>query len=198
MAPKRSRKTRKQTKRNRRTRRRSQKGGAIQRVIIKATFELLDRTNNSANNNNRNNRSNNNNNINNNNNSTNDPSNTPNNNSNHNNATWTNNPQNLNTGNPTPYSNSANSNTEEDDIIDWFEEHGFEMIGMYGGTNPMIEHSENDTYIISYTPDPSATKRQIYDQADLIIDLDEDGNYPIEKDGRTYLVYGEIASVQFE
>ncbi len=198
---KQARKTRKQTKRNRRTRRHSQKGGAIQRVIIKANFELLDRTNNSVNNNNINNHNNHNNdnsNNTNNENSNNNPSNTPNNNSNRNNVNRTNNPQQLNTENPTQYNNTVNSNTEKDDIIEWYEDHGFEIIGMYGGTNPMIEHSENDTYIISYTPDPTSTKSQIRNIMELIVDIDENGNYPIEKDGRTYLVYGEIVSIRFE
>lgn len=94
--------------------------------------------------------------------------------------------------------NHVNTNVSTDEIIEWYEEHGFPVIESYGHTEAIIEHIKGNLYQIAYKPSPTATEYKLDMYAELIADVDQSGNYPIEKGRKTYLVAGRLHDVEFE
>ncbi len=98
-----------------------------------------------------------------------------------------NNYNNRNSGYPTP-----------EEVQEWFEENGFPVIEFYEYTNPEIQHVGNYTYKVTFTPSPNESEEDIEFNAEMIADADDDGNYPIEKGRKVYLVFGALKDIQFE
>ena len=98
-----------------------------------------------------------------------------------------NNYNNRNSGYPTP-----------EEVKEWFEENGFPVIEFYEYTNPEIQHVGNYNYKVTFTPGPNESEEDIEFNAEMIADADDDGNYPIEKGRKVYLVFGTLKDIQFE
>jgi hypothetical protein len=98
-----------------------------------------------------------------------------------------NNYNNRNSGYPTP-----------EEVQEWFEENGFPVIEFYEYTDPEIQHVGNYTYKVTFTPVPNESEEDIEFNAEMIADADDDGNYPIEKGHKVYLVFGALKDIQFE
>ena len=94
--------------------------------------------------------------------------------------------------------NNNNGNVSTDELIEWYEDHGFDVIEFYEYTEPVIEHIKNDLYQIAFVPRPEESEEDIEFNAEMIADVDDDGNYPIEKGKKRYLVYGEVKNVEFD
>ncbi len=93
---------------------------------------------------------------------------------------------------------SNNSYPTKDELIEWYEENGFDVIEFHGYTDPVIEHIKGDLYKISFVPSPEESEEDIEFNAEMIADVDDDGNYPIEKGKKTYLVAGQVENIEFE
>jgi hypothetical protein len=77
------------------------------------------------------------------------------------------------------------------------EVYGCDYIPSDSNTDPAIIHVGGRRYRITYHPDPSHTKDLIKDYAKHYIDID-DGNYPIEDNGESYPMYGELRKLTME
>ena len=96
------------------------------------------------------------------------------------------------------YNNSNSGYPTPEEVQEWFGENGFPVIEFYEYTNPEIQHVGNYTYKVTFTPGPNETEEDIEFNAEMIADADDDGNYPIEKGRKVYLVFGALKDIQFE
>ena len=96
------------------------------------------------------------------------------------------------------YNNSSSGYPTPEEVQEWFEENGFPVIEFYEYTNPEIQHVGNYTYKVTFTPVPNESEEDIKFNAEMIADADDDGNYPIEKGRKVYLVFGALKDIQFE
>ena len=97
-------------------------------------------------------------------------------------------------------SNNFNNNTypTPEEVLEWFEENGFSVIEFHEYTDPTIQHVGNYKYKIAFTPPPNQTEDDIEFNAEMIADFDDDGNYPIEKGSKIYLVFGTLTNIKYE
>jgi hypothetical protein len=104
----------------------------------------------------------------------------------------------INTNTNSNSNSNYNSNIKPNELIDWYEETGFDVIEFHGYTDPVIEHIKGDLYQIAFVPSPEESEEDIEFNAEMIADVDDDGNYPIHKGNKTYLVAGQVQNVEFE
>lgn len=97
-------------------------------------------------------------------------------------------------------SNNFNNNMypTPEEVLTWFEENGFSAIEFHGYTDPTIQHVGNYKYKITFTPPPNETEEDIEFNAEMIADFDDDGNYPIEKGSKSFLVFGTVTNINYE
>jgi hypothetical protein len=87
------------------------------------------------------------------------------------------------------------NNDYSDKIIKWY----LPYIADYDlGTNPSMTYDKKtNEYTVSFTPDPefpTDPKKQLLELG-MFADPDDDGNYPIKVDNKTYLISGQVVTL---
>ncbi len=84
---------------------------------------------------------------------------------------------------------SDNDVFDEDDIVDWYNDQCAD--NYYDAHNASVRYDQTrGCYVLEF--DINGSYEDAKFAAELLVDPDDDGNYPVKSEGQTCLIYGEL------